>query len=312
MLLKNVMGTDLNLLKALHAIGAERHLTRAGARIGLTQPAMSHALRRLRLQFQDELFVRTGDGMVPTARATELLRSVHEVLEQMERALTREHGFDPAKARQTFRIGMNDYGAPSLVPRLIAVIRQQAPGVVIRAVQISVDRSMEPDRFEQVYRSLDTGSIDLAIIPHGSHPSRFEAENLFSDRAVCIVARRNGAVGDRMDLETYLALGHIRMTNAVAEKSWVDDHLETLGRARNVVATVPHSAAALAAVANSDLIATVPESVVRSYGFEQRLKVSALPIPPRIHRFTQVWPRSRSADSAHGWLRATVRRSCVQ
>ena len=310
MLLKNVVATDLNLLKAFHAIGAERHLTRAGERIGLTQPAMSHALRRLRERFQDELFVRTADGMTPTARASELLSAVNEVLDRMERALTLERDFDPARADQTFRVGMNDYGAPSLMPRLIAAIRHDAPGVVLNAVQLSVDRSAEPGRFAAIYQSLDTGWIDLAIIPDGTHPSRFESEDLFSDRAVCVVARRNAAVGERLDLETYLALGHIRMTNSVAERSWVDDRLDELGHRRRVVATVPHSAAALAAIADSDLIATVPESVVQSYGYARQLKIFELPIRPQIHRFTQIWPRSVSADSAHSWLRRMVRQSC--
>lgn len=312
MILKNVIATDLNLLKVFHAIGAERHLTRAGERIGLTQPAMSHALRRLRERFQDDLFVRTVDGMTPTARATELLSAVNEVLDRMERALTRERGFDPAGADQTFRVGLNDYGAPTVVPKLIAAVRSAAPGVVLNAVQLTVDRSAEPGRFAAVYGSLDTGWIDLAIIPEGTHPARFDLEELFSDRAVCVVARGNEAVGETIDLETYLALGHIRMTNAVAEKSWVDERLETLGRRRRVVATVPHSAAALAAIANSDLIATVPESVVRSYGFTRQLKTCELPIHPLIHRFTQIWPRSVGSDAAHRWLRGMVRQSCPQ
>lgn len=308
MRLRNVRKTDLNLLKVLYALGAERQVTRAGETIGLSQPGMSHALRRLRGQFGDPLFLRTLDGMVPTARGRVLAEAVRRALDDLDLAFDSLAGFDPATADSTFRIGMNDYASLLILPQLMARIRREAPGVTIRSINVGSGRPGQGMTAPSVYERLDDGEIDLAVVRRHDLRRRFDAEALFMEDPVCVAGRDNAAFPEgAVDLDTYLKFRHVRITILDKDRGWIDDLLRERGLARRVALTVPHYSVAAAVAAASDLVATLPLSVVETFGRIYALKTSPLPFAPKPYGAILVWPRARTADPAHAWLRQAVR-----
>ena len=308
MRLKNVRKADLNLLKVLYALGAERQVTRAGETIGLSQPGMSHALRRLRGQFGDPLFLRTLDGMVPTARGAILADAVRRALDDLDNAFDRLADFDPATAESTFRIGMNDYASLLILPKLMAQIRRAAPGITIRSVNVGSGRPGQGISAPSVYERLDDGDIDLAVVRRHDRQGRFDAEALFMEDPVCVAARDNEAFPEgALDLPTYLTFRHVRITILDKDRGWIDDLLRARGLERRVALTVPHYSVAAAVAAATDLVATLPLSVVETYGRIHALKTAPLPFAPKPYGAILVWPKTRSDDPAHAWLRQAVR-----
>src|ERR1700728_1241454 len=176
----DIRAVDLNLLKAFDALHAERALTRAAGRIGLSQPAMSHALSRLRGLFGDDLFVRTPGGMEPTARAREIAPLVSSAIEQIEAALNLGAGFDPATSAATFTAGMGEYAEVALVGRLAQAFSRQAPHATLRLLSLH-----GADAAEQ----LERGAIDVAVAHLRNMPPTIETTLLFRDPFV-VVARK--------------------------------------------------------------------------------------------------------------------------
>ena len=267
MLQKNILRMDLNLLKVFDAIYTNKHLTRAGEQIFMTQPAMSHALRRLRQSFDDELFVRTPKGMVPTAYADRLAPLITNGLRELQAALDSSAGFDPATAVHDFSVAVDETGSLLVVPRLIEKIRPVAPHVTISTIHIGTDPHDTKGTNRAIYEYLDSGEIDMAILSREDHPPRFKERFLYSEQAICVIAEDNGLVGDEMDIETYVRMGHVKVyLESDDEATIVDQDLTKLGHTSNVVVSLPHIAAAFSAVEKSDLVATVPLHVAKSMG----------------------------------------------
>jgi DNA-binding transcriptional LysR family regulator len=251
----NLASIDLNLLVAFEAMLEERHVTRAADRIGLAQPSMSSALKRLRILFNDELFVRMGGGMHPTEKALALSRPIGEALRQIKTALTPEATFDAGSSRRRFTIAVTDYGDLIVVPKLVRLLRKEAPGVDIAVRPIT-------DANDAVLK-LDRGGVDVLIGGHLPASSQCVRRRLFEERFVCIVdATRRGRI-EEMSLKAFAALPHalFSATGGDSNPSVIDTVLSRHGLKRRIAVTLAHVAAVPFTVVGTNLVATMAERV---------------------------------------------------
>ncbi|WP_338468406.1 LysR family transcriptional regulator [Novosphingobium sp. ZN18A2] len=292
---------DLNLLQTFDALFELRSTTRAADRLGLTQSAVSHALRRLRAAFQDPLFVRSGRSLQPTARAVEMAPEIHAGLVRLRNALTPGE-FDPATARRTFTLAVGSYFCTLIAPQLIAWGRRAAPGVTFRLVP--------PDK--DLPAMLEDGSVDLAVGLFDQVPDRFVTEPLFSDEFAWIAAsdhplasRRPVTVAD-LEAAHHLQIGTAHpfgLPSALIETRQVSD----VGGAQRVFdmdarAVVYDAQTAIAAVSESELIAQVPRRLATRVG--RGMGVVCLDTPARSVRFTMMalWQGRLRQDAGILWL----------
>lgn len=306
MLLKNVSTTDLNLLKALLALADEQHLTRASQELGLTQPGMSHALRRLRDLFDDELFVRTRDGMAPTPYCLSLVPHVRQALADLDNILGGEQKFTPSEAVMTLRIGMNDLLSTLLLPSLMEKIARLAPGIDIRVHHtLSVgDYAIVPT---DPFRDIDAGRSDIAIIQDLKTSTRFIREKLFSVDYVCVARKQNTKFHPPIDIDTYNTLEHIMISFGDVEFSRLDADLEARGLRRQIKVRVPLYTAAQSIVAQTDFVHTMPRILLPMAAQHYDFKVSELPVESPKRDYYFVWNRARSSDPVLAWLRRLIR-----
>ncbi|WP_351233142.1 LysR substrate-binding domain-containing protein [Streptomyces sp. NPDC002133] len=294
----NLGSVDLNLLLALDALLAERNVTRAASRVGLSQPGMSSALARLRKLFGDPLLVREGTTLVATARAEALVQPVREALDIIERALNDRLGFDPDSDECTVRVSCSDYSVLILIGPLVRRLAAEAPGVTIQVRP----RSPDPTRM------LLDGATDLVIEPTAimgevSLPSL----RLFTDRWLCCVWEGNSKVGDELSLQTYMQLGHVVYSmGRHAPAAVVDTYLAQTALRRRVEFTVESFLLAPTVLEGTDLVAFVLE---RAVPLLQRAAAIRLLEPPlRIPPITQTlwWSPHRTTDPALAWVRAKI------
>lgn len=308
--LKNIRAIDLNLLKVFYALYTERHVTRAGAAVGLSQPAVSHALRRLRHIFDDELFVRSQTGMVPTVRCEAVFESVRQALNDLDLAMGLERPFDPSTAEFKFRIGMNDQMNIVLLPHLVERVLNEAPKVDLRVTHslVVVEGLRRPT---DALLDLDEGRTDLALVQETPMPNRFTREKFFEMDFVCVGRKENKSFNKNMDSETFERLGHVMVTPADLETSHLDSQFEAIGLKRNIKVRVPHYAAAVGVVAQTDLVHIMPRLLasvaVKHYGFQ----VAEVPIKSPTRNFYQVWLKTRTSDPGHAWMRNLIS-ECVE
>lgn len=294
----NLGSIDLNLLVALDVLLEERSVTRAGQRIGLSQPAMSSVLGRLRQVLDDPVLVRTSQGMVPTPRASELIGPVRKALADLEGALSADRGFDPSKAERAFRITALDHTSVVLLPRLARLLAREAPG--IRLDLAPFGESTEAD--------LESGTNDAAIVVghrHGRGPGFHRAE-LYDDNFDCLVRRNHPAVNRRLTLKRYLELGHVLASPRGRRGGLVDRALASKGLSRRVHVIVPHFSAAPFIVAETDLIATLPRGIARPFAKMLDLRVFQPPIEFEGGPWFLLWHARTLHDPAQRWLRERI------
>ncbi|MGO4666864.1 LysR family transcriptional regulator [Bosea sp. 2RAB26] len=284
----NLAAIDLNLLVAFEALMEERHVTRAGQRIGLAQPSMSSALARLRALFDDDLLVRTAEGMQPTARALALARPVSEALEQIRRTLDSGRGFDPGSARRHFTIAVTDYGDLVIVPALVEALRRDAPGVDLTVRPIT-------DAIESLAR-LERGEVDALIGGHLPVSSRTTRQFLLMERFTCVRDASRAAPGISLDRADFVRLPHVLFSSMGGDgsPSAVDAILSEHGHKRRVAVTLPHVVAVPFVLAGTDLVATMAERI--ALRIADVAGVAILPLPYEVPAF--------AIDLVHG-LRAT-------
>jgi DNA-binding transcriptional LysR family regulator len=291
---------DLNLIVALDALLAERSVTRAAARVGITQSAMSHALARLRSLTGDELLARGRDGMVPTLRAEALAAPVRRGLDEIARALAPPEAFDPATAKRRIVVGTTDYGELVLLPRVVARLAKEAPGIDLRVLTLPRELS----------ETLMTGTVDLAITPLRPADERPDiyGRRLFDDRFVCVVRKHHPLVGKKLTLARFAAASHALIAPRGTEGGVVDDALARLGLRRRVAVAVPHFLIAPHLVANTDLILTLAGRVADVLARPLGLSVLTPPPELRLEGFTMsaVWHERTHDDAAQRWLRGIV------
>jgi len=290
----NVRDVDLNLLRVFDAVLREAGVTPAAATLGLTQPAVSNALARLRKLFGDALFVRTPSGMEATPFARELAEPVRQALALLESALAHGPGFDPASATRAFRLYMSDVGQVEFLPPLVERVQREAPAIRLEAVALDVD---------DLGAALAAGGLDLAIgfLPGLGPPVRRRA--LFRDPYVCLMRAEHpfGSLTKKRFLEASHALVTYRGGHRVIEEA-----LERAGLARRIALRVPHFTVLPMVLERTDLILTLPARVAKV--FERRGALKSLPLPLAIPpaEVAVHWHERFEGDQGNRWLREQV------
>lgn len=293
-------GFDLNLLVAFDALMAERSVTRAGARIGRTQPAMSAALARLRGLFDDELFIRGPTGLQPTPRALDLAEPLSHALAEIQRTLDFTHQFDPTTSTASFTLGLPDHPAFLLLPPLAEALGARAPLVTLR-IRNFIHR-------DEAVAILDNGEADLTISVPTTVASggRILSVPLFEDRFVCILRRDHPAATQPLTLDRFLELPHLLVSPEGERYGYVDAALATRGLKRRLALTLPHMNAAPRIIAQSDMIATLLEGVVRVSGHGENLAMRPPPLALEPVTFVMSWHRRNDGHPAQRWLRSCL------
>ena len=293
----HISNVDLNLLVVFDALVAEGHATRAAERIGLTQPAVSHSLNRLRVLFGDPLFVRSPRGMTATPLAQDIAPSVRSILEQVEGVLLGGRAFDPSESTRQFVVGLSDYAAFVLLPRLTARLDREAPGVslVVRNTSRSVGLPM-----------LDDGAVELIAGNFPQPPTHMREELLYEEDFICAGRGDHPDLGESLDLDRYLSLRHLQVSMKGNPSGYVDAVLTEKGLKRNVVVTVGHFLMAPMLVDASDLVATEPRRLFAPLAGRLPLRLFVPPLDIPSFRVVQTWHARHDADPGHQWLRRVL------
>jgi DNA-binding transcriptional LysR family regulator len=289
---------DLNLLVVFDAIIQERTLTRAGHRLGMSQPAVSHALARLRHMLKDDLFVRTPDGMSPTPRAARMAGPARAALRELQVTLEADE-FDASQASRGFTVAVNNCAARAVIPALVRRMAKLAPSVVL---------DVRPLGLVNVLDQLDSGEIELALTTLIDGGDRFKCVSLLNDEYAVIMSKDHPmAAAPELSIEDFAALPHIDVTSTGDDTHFVDDTLTERGLMRVIVAKLPlHSLVSV--LVGSRALAVVPRRVAADLVTVcPFLTMLPLPIPsPRVS-LSMIWHRRLDNHPAHRWLRGTLR-----
>jgi DNA-binding transcriptional LysR family regulator len=289
----NLAGIDLNLLVAFDALVAERSVSQAAQRVGLSQPAMSNALSRLRRLLDDPVMLRSRNGMEPTPRALELAPTVHQALAQLGRALAPDASFEPAHSDYRFRIACSDELELSLLPRLIERVARLAPGVEITLARATRDTEAE----------LREGGADLYLGHWPSIPAALQRHLIHHEGFACIARRDHPRIKTRLTLRAYGELGHVVLTPSAAPGRVVAAALTDQGAGRRVALRTSSVGAVPLIVARSELIATLPRSLAKLFCELLPLQLHRPPIDTLSFPIHMVWHPRTHEQAPHRWLR---------
>lgn len=292
-------GIDLNLLAAFDALMSECNVTRAATRVGVSQPAMSAALSRLRKLLGDPLFLRSAEGLLPTPRARALAEPISQALRQLEATLVRKPDFVPAVAKLTVNLGLSDYPAFVVLPALLEALTEQAPGISVN-VHAFNDRDHAVDL-------LDAGAIDVAIgVPPTHSDGRILTRPILRDEFVTIIASKHPAARRGMNMKTYLSLPHALASPEGQRHGLVDQALAQLGQQRTLALTLPHMFALPAIVARTGMTATVMKRVALQSPAGRQLAFFPPPVTLPEIVFYLIWHRRSDGHQAQKWLRTLI------
>ena len=295
MLLRNI---DLNLLVVLDALLTEKHVTRTGLRLHLSQPAISHSLNKLRVLLDDPLLIRQGNEVVLSALAQNLQAPLKDILGQIETLLGQSIDFVPADAQRTFRVAMSDYGAAIVLPKLIVQLRMQAPGTSLVVIQDSRLGMLE---------QIEQGKIDLAVGVFAALSADVSSDVLFEETFTCLLNRRSLPENGVLDLDSYLARPHLLVSMDGNTQGEVDNVLRSQGLQRRVAVNVPHWGTAPGMIAGTDLILTVATRTLDNVPLGDTLVALAPPLTVAPFNYVQVWHNRFNQDPGHRWLRELVK-----
>lgn len=292
----HVAALDLGLLRALHALVAEQHVTRAASRLGVTQSALSHSLARLRHLFRDPLLVRTAAGMVPTERALELAPEAERLLGELERLVAPRGALDPRELRRTFVLAAHDFADSIVVPPLVRALARRAPHVdlVVRTIPDDADAA------------LASGRIDVIVSRIAEPPSHWILNLLFEETYVTMLRKGHPAARTKLTPTKFAALDHALIAPMGAAGGVVDEVLAARGLRRRVVARLSSFHTAPFVVAETDLVLTLPNRTARrmARGIAVTLREPPIPLPSfQIHL---AFHELRRRDPAHAWFRGLI------
>lgn len=300
----NFLSLDLNLLVVFDALMRTRSVTLAGEKVGRSQSATSNALQRLREFFDDPLFVRTPKGMEPSALALELEQPIRAALDRLKAAIEQGQAFDPASDTRTFKVLMSDIAQMLHLPRLVAMLREQAR---------SIKLENRPLPLREAKQAMVAGELDLAIGFLPDLGADFRRKSLFAETWVCVVSQAHPRIGLTLTAEQYLDEVHVSFRPAVAIHSVLDGLLESQfdgkGTTRTIGLTVPYSSGIGATVAATDLVLTVPVGLATT--MTATANVRCLPLPfdlPKMDLNMQ-WHERMHRDPGNAWLREALARS---
>lgn len=303
----NINRIDLNLLVYLDVLLRERNVTQAANQLNLSQPAMSNGLRRLRELFDDPILVRTSEGMTPTERALELEPIVREVLTKIDQAVQPHNEFEPENAQRVFRIMASDYAESTLLPRLLATLRDRAPGLTLDVMTPS----------DVSFLDVERGKVDMVINRFDTMPQSFHQISLWEDSFSCLLSPDNPILED-FSLDSYLAAQHIWVSKTgmgvgvgvnpddVQRLGWVDTALGKLDKKRQIRVFTRHYQAAMILAEQNDLVVTLPSRAAALQKDNPRLVLKKPPfsIPPL--ELKMAWSPLLQRNPANKWLRQLI------
>jgi DNA-binding transcriptional LysR family regulator len=300
----NLSGFDLNLLRVLNALLQEHSTVRAGERLGLSQPAVSAALARLRAALGDELFFRRGQGLEATQYALSLEAELAVILDRIEALIQPAGAFDPSVSDVGFRISGSDFFAELLMPRLAERLQSEAPFMRVHLVDLVADSYVD---------TLERYEVDLALIPAIPLPDWAESRPVFRS-GFSVIARKDhprlkrAAVrpGDVVPIDLFCDLGHVLFSPEGNSKAMGDAALAKVGRERRVIMTMPVFSGVYRAVAGSDLIAFLPSALATRVAPAAGLEIYRAPMPVPVAQLSMIWHRRYRSTPAHMWLRDLI------
>ncbi|WP_394205370.1 LysR family transcriptional regulator [Shewanella waksmanii] len=303
----NISRIDLNLLVYLDVLLRERNVTKAADQLGISQPAMSNGLKRLRVLFDDPLLIRTSKGMTPTERAQEIQPIISELIIGLEKAVQPRAKFNALESEQVFRVMASDYAEATLLPPLIDKLRKHAPGVILDIMTPS----------DVSFLDVEQGRVDMVINRFDSIPQSFHQKVLWNDDFSCVVSNSNPVL-ERFSLESYLTANHVWVSKTgmgvgvgmdpddVQRLGWVDEALSRIGQKRRITVFTRHYQAACLLAEQQDLIATIPSKMARQHDNNPNVTILEPPfiIPPIA--LTMAWSPLLQHNPAHRWMRLLI------
>lgn len=303
----NLDKIDLNLLVYLDVLLRERNVTRSASLLGITQPAMSNGLRRLRETFGDPLLLRTSEGMMPTERAQSIQPLLRQVLASVEQVIEPVTDFDARSSDRVFRIMTSDYGEATLLPRLLNRLRKEAPDVVLDILTPS----------DMSFQEVEQGLVDLVINRFDTLPQSFHQKTLWRDSFSCLFAVDN-ALADDFRLETYLHARHVWVSKTgmgagmgitpkdTKRLGWVDEALEAIGAKRHISVFTRHYQSAALLAEQKALVATIPTKAAAAQYNNPRLIVKEPPFEVPEFELKMAWSPLLQHNAAHQWIRGVI------
>jgi DNA-binding transcriptional LysR family regulator len=288
---------DLHLLRCFEALLAERNVSRAAAKLYLSQPAMSHALARLRVLFDDPLLVKAPGGMTPTARALALDEGVRAALSASYRLLEQPTHFSPAESRQQFNVMTAEYVEYLLLPRLVARLEQEAPHVRVRFRAAQRDRALE---------WLERGELDFRFGWWPESPPTLRAKRLMRDPLVCIARQGHPFIDGSLSDEQFMGSPHVLHERMGMVRQSLEQAVATRHRHLQVRLEVQDALALCNAVAHSDLLGTLPERFANALALKFPLQVLPLPLAVPDVRQAMYWHERTHKELGHQWFRGLV------
>ncbi|MGS0674256.1 LysR family transcriptional regulator [Shewanella sp. 30m-9] len=303
----NISRIDLNLLVYLDVLLRERNVTRAADQLGISQPAMSNGLKRLRTLFDDPLLIRTSQGMTPTERAQELQPTISELIIGLEKAVQPRAEFNAAESEQVFRVMASDYAEATLIPPLIARLRTEAPNVILDIMTPS----------DVSFPDVEQGRVDMVINRFDSIPQSFHQKVLWSDDFSCLISKTNPVL-EKFSLDSYLKANHVWVSKTgmgvgvgmdpgdVQRLGWVDEALTRIGVQRRITVFTRHYQAACLLAEQQDLIATIPSKMAKQHENNDRVCIVPPPFIIQPIALTMAWSPLLQHNPAHKWMRKLI------
>jgi DNA-binding transcriptional LysR family regulator len=288
---------DLSLIRVLCAVYETRGASRAAHALSMTQPAVSYALRQLRSVMTNPLFVRTRNGMIPTALADDLYKEFRRSLDIIDGTMTSVAKFEPANSDRQFRVAMTDIGEMIFLPPLIQYLRREAPGVRIEACQ---------DTPTETPHALATGQLDFAVGYLPGILDRTSDVEVFTERYVCAFRKKHNIIGKKLSLRAFSACQHVVVSSIFNSHNQVSEGLLARGVRRTIALQVSHFTSLPTILSETNLVAVVPSRVAKFWASKHRLKYLPIPVSlpgivVRVH-----WDRRFHLDRGHSWMRTVI------
>ena len=294
----NIKNFDLNLLVVFKTLYEERNVTKASKKIGITQPAMSNALNRLRYLVKDELFIRGPKGMRPTPRANELASPIQTALNNLELSLS-SINFDPLTTKKLYKISISDDVAPLILPNLINFLEKESPNSSLR---------IRSEQGSEALKLLDSNDIDFAIGRFEMVSTRFESVDLYTEKYVCMMNSDHPLAKDeKLSIEQYLSSKHLRVAPAGTPVAPIDRSLSQLNLEREIFARIDLVTMAPLILKNSDLILTLPSKTAQRMAKNYNFSIAELPIGLEQRQTKLLRHRELTNHPAYDWIKSQIR-----
>ena len=303
----NISRVDLNLLVYLNILLQEKSVTRAAEQLGITQPAMSNGLKRLRDLFEDPLLIRSSEGMSATERAIELQPKVAALIADMQKVLQPRQEFVPYQSQKVFRIMASDYAEATLLAPLVKVVRSEAPNIILDLLTPS----------DVSYTDMEQGKVDMAINRFNDIPQSFHSVTIWKDSFACLLNKNNPAAG-HFNLKSYLEAQHIWVSKTGmgvgfginpqnhGGLGWIDQALDRIGQKRRISVFTRHYQMPALLAQNNDLIATLPTRIARLQAKNSDLVIQEPPFFIPEFELKMAWSPLLHNNPAHQWLRRLI------